>query len=256
MKTDFPYPYYIYGSSDSTDTDVVIVIPKNEMPAAQEQRKNFVLDLKNTYEFDWNATLAVIENGVMIDTIYTKSWIDSLNNALLKTYCHHSQVYPLLINHKIKRNKVLAIYKAVRTVLTMLTRTSYRSEIRPILKGIHDFNLKVEVLKKIDFENIETFNQKNTSDADVWKIIAFYVGQNNALIKEDEEIYTKADLIVKFPEMFPFVYRQNISIADKRVLQRFISEWIALIQNFGVFKSENGFLYCNDEYADMLNEKY
>ncbi|QYS87604.1 hypothetical protein JJC03_07270 [Flavobacterium oreochromis] len=56
--------------------------------------------------------------------------------------------------------------------------------------------------------------------------------------------------------MLPFVYRQNITIADKIILQRFISQWIALIQNFGVFKSENGFLYCNDEYADMLNEKY
>ena len=256
MKTDFPYPYYIYGSSDSTDTDVIIVVPKNEMPLTQEQRKNFVLDLKNKYELGWNATLAVIENGIMIDTIYTKSWIDSLNNALLKTYHLHPQVHPLLIKHTIKRNKVLAIYKAVRTVLTMLTRTEYRTAIRPILKGIHNFNLKLEAVLKVDFCTIESFNQKNTLDTDIWKIIAFYVGQNIALIRDNEEIYTKADLIAKFPDLTPFVYRQEITSSQIEMLQRYIGEWVTLIQNFGVFKSENGFLYCNEEYADMLNEKY
>ena len=35
----FPYPYYLYGSNDSLDTDVIISIPKEMMPKYQEERK-------------------------------------------------------------------------------------------------------------------------------------------------------------------------------------------------------------------------
>ncbi|MFC0780061.1 hypothetical protein [Flavobacterium sp. HJSW_4] len=256
MKTTFPYPYYVYGSDDSTDLDVIIVISKEEMPEKQEDRKNKVLALLREYDLNWNATFAVIENGRISDTIFTKSWIDSLNNALLETYSLHQQKHELLVTEKHLRNKTLAIYKAVRTVLTMLTRTEYRTQIRPILKGIHDFNLKLEALKNIDFVSISQFNQKNTDDIDIWKIIAFYVGQNIALIENDIEIYTKKKLVHHFKELEPFIYRKAILEEDKKVLQNYISHWLSLIHNFGPFQSENGFLTCKNECIDMLNEKF
>lgn len=256
MKTTFPYPYYVYGSDDSTDKDVIIIISNGEMPETQEERKNKVLFLLKEYDLKWNATFAVIENGKITDTIYTKSWIDSLNNALLETYFLHEQKHELLITEKHVRNKTLAIYKAVRTVLTMLTRTEYRSQIRPILKGIHDFNLKLEALSKIDFVSISKFNQKNTADADIWKIIAFYVGQNIALIESDLEIYTKNSLVKTFSDLEPFIYRKEISTNEKIVLQQYVKRWLNLIHNFGPFQSENGFLICKEERIDMLNEKF
>lgn len=43
---------------------------------------------------------------------------------------------------------------------------------------------------------------------------------------------------------------------DKLVLQKYINHWIQLIHDFGEFKSVDGFLTCNDEYIDMLNEKF
>ncbi|WP_343616690.1 hypothetical protein [Flavobacterium sp.] len=256
MKTNFSYPYYFYGSDDSTDEDVIIVISKEEMPEKQEDRKKTVLALLKEYDLNWNATLAVIENGKISDTIFTKSWIDSLNNALFETYFLHQQKHELLIKEKHIRNKTLAIYKAVRTVLTMLTRTEYRTQIRPILKGIHDFNLKLEALNKIDFTSISQFNQKNTNDIDIWKIIAFYVGQNIALIENDIEIYTKKKLISHFPDLEPFIYRKVLVESDKIILQNHINHWLLLIHNFGEFKSADGFLTCKNECIDMLNEKF
>lgn len=256
MKTNFPYPYYLYGSDDSTDKDVIIVISKEEMPEKQEDRKNKVLALLKEYDLNWNATFAVIENGKISDTIFTKSWIDSLNNALLETYSLHQQKHELLITEKHIRNKTLAIYKAVRTVLTMLTRTEYRTQIRPILKGIHDFNLKLEAFKNIDFVSISQFNQKNTDDIDIWKIIAFYVGQNIALIENDVEIYTKKKLVHHFKDLEPFIYRKAILEEDKKVLQNYINHWLSLVHNFGPFRSENGFLTCKNDCIDMLNEKF
>ncbi|OUL62344.1 hypothetical protein [Flavobacterium sp. AJR] len=256
MKNTFPYPYYIYGSDDSTDKDVIIVVTKEEMPKTQEERKNKVLFLSKEYNLNWNATLAVIEDGKISDTIFTKSWIDSLNNALLETYSFHQQDYPLLITRKHIRNKTLVIYKAVRTVLTMLTRTEYRTQIRPIIKGIHNFNLKLDALSKIDFVSLSEFNQKNTSDTDIWKIIAFYVGQNIALIENDIEIYTKKKLVDHYNDLKVFIYRKIITVDDKAVLQEYIKYWLKVLHNFGEFKSVNGFLTCNDECIDMVNEKF
>ncbi|VXB85246.1 conserved hypothetical protein [Flavobacterium sp. 9AF] len=255
MKT-FPYTYYFYGSADSTDKDVIIVVPKKDMPNTQEERKRLVLELQHQYNLSWNATLAVIENNVMTDTIYTKSWIDSLNNALLRTYDLHEQHFPLLICQVLKRNKTLAIYKAVRTILTFLTRTKYRTEIKSVLKGVHDFNLKIKVLKRIDFISLNSFNQKNATDLDIWKIITFYVVQNKALLIEDIEIYTKKEAVDYAPESYRLVYRKNLHEKDKIFLQNTILEWLSIIENFGIFNSMNGMLQCNNELIDMINEKY
>ncbi|WP_316633446.1 hypothetical protein [uncultured Flavobacterium sp.] len=256
MKNIFPYPYYIYGSDDSTDQDVVIIVSKEDMPETQEDRKNKVFFLLKQYNLEWNSTLAVIENGKISDTIFTKSWIDSLNNAVLETYSLHQQEYDLLITERQIRNKTLAIYKAVRTILTMLTRTEYRTQIRPIIKGIHDFNLKLEVLSKIDFASLSEFNQKNTTDTDIWKIIAFYVGQNITLIENDIEIYTKKKFVSHYNDLEAFINRKTITVDDKMILQKHINHWLKLLHDFGEFKSENGFLTCNDECIDMLNEKF
>lgn len=40
MKTNFPYPYYFYGSNDSADQDVIIVISKEEMPNLRYRCEN------------------------------------------------------------------------------------------------------------------------------------------------------------------------------------------------------------------------
>lgn len=175
---NFPYSYFQYGSESSTDTDVVIVLPKNEMPVEQEERKQKLKQLMLDFDLDWNATFVVVEDGVLIDTIYPKSWVDSLNNAVLKTYIHHKQLFIMPIKKELTRNKTLAIYKTIRTVLTFLTRTHLRTEIKPILKWVHSFDKKVKVMQSLDFSILDVFNQKNANDEDIWKIIAFYIAQN------------------------------------------------------------------------------
>lgn len=253
---NFPYPYLQYGSKSSTDIDVIIFIPKTDMPPTQEERKRLVKRLMLDNNLDWNSILAVEENGVLVDTIYTKSWIDSLNNAVLSTYKHHQQHFENPITQVLERNKTLAIYKAVRVVLTLLTRTELRTKIKPILKGIHPFYLKLEVLKTIDFSNFNTFNQVNTLDIDIWKIFAFYIGQNHALLKSGIEIYSKENLIKYDPKLSNFILRKPISNVDKIYLTQFKNEWLEVVNNQGEFISEGQFLTLNNERIDMKNEKY
>ncbi len=251
---DFPYLYYQYGSISSIDVDVIIQISKEEMPAKQEARKQKLKQLMLDFNLDWNAIFVVIENGVLVDTIYTKSWVDSLNNAFLNTYKNHKQWFKLPINKKLERNKTLAVYKAVRTVLTMLTRTDLRTKIKPILKGIHPFQYKLEVLKEIDFSNFNSFNQKNTKDEDIWKIITFYITQNLLLISKNIEVYSKEEVLNYFPKFSSFICREEISTKDKERLNLLKKEWLESILSYGEFVSINNTLSCNNERIDMVKE--
>ena len=253
---NFPYPYYFYGSHDSIDSDVLIEIPEEKMPVMQEDRKKFLKQLETEYNLHWNTNLIVVKNGYVTDTVYTKTWIDSINNSLFTTYILHEdkQKFPLPIIGELKRNKLLAIYKTVRTILAMLSRTNYRSTIKPILKGIHPFNLKINELSKIDFTTIDGFNQDNTEDVDIWKIIAFYLGQNISLLKDNNEIYTKITLVANYPEFHDFIYRKEITLEHKMLLNEKINLYVNMLHNYGNFICEDNIMYCEDEKIDMKNE--
>jgi hypothetical protein len=180
--------------------------------------------------------------------------VDSLNNAFYYTHKYHKQLFEIPVNKILKRNKTLAIYKAVRTVLTMLTRTHLRTKIKPILKGIHPFNEKMNILKAIDFTRLDTFNQKNTKDEDIWKIIAFYIVQNELLIAHNKEIYSKDEVIEAFPLISNCILRKEISIDDKKYLTELKNKWIDTILNYGVFISNQSILSCKNETIDMVKE--
>jgi hypothetical protein len=253
---NLPYEYYFYGSHDSTDEDVILAIPREMMPDVQEDRKILIKSITDEYNLPWNATLAVIEDGIITDTIYPKAWVDSLNNALYNTYDNHTvkQVYPNPITRTVDRHKLLSIYKCVRTVMAMLSRTHYRTTVKPVLKGCHPFEQKIEALSKIDYNTITEFNQPNMEESDVWKVIAFYIAQNMSLIIRGVEIYSKKDLISNFPLLENFIYRREITSSDKKILNNLLEDYIYMVETFGVYITEDTTLTCDDEKIDMKNE--
>ena len=257
MKT-INYPFYFYGSENSLDKDVIISIPRYKMPTTQEERKRFIKVLENEVHSEnnikINGNLVVIENGNIADTIYPKSWTDSLNNALLDTYKYHKQVYPNPIKSKLKRNKLLSIYKCIRTVMSLLARTNYREDLKPHIKGLHPFKNKINGLKKVNFLNLTNFNQRNMSDVDIWKTISFYLGQNILLVADNIEVYTKRDLLFFFPEMENFINRKTITNEDKIYLNNILNEWLILIKDFGKYKQCKYIMECNNEVIDTKNE--
>ena len=252
----FPFPFFQYGSADSLDMDVIISLPQSKMPLHQEDRKRYVKALTDEFALDWNATLAVFDQGIMTDTIYPKSWIDSLNNALYTTGHLHDQLFEIPVDRLVKRNFTLAIYKTARTVLSLLTRTKYRPVIKPIIKGIHPFHLKLNVLEQLNLAEFSGFNHKNAPDTDIWKIIAFYIGQNFLLITEKIEVYTKRNLVDNLPGLKPFVYRTTLKKKDKQYLNHLKNEWLNVVRGFGEYANQGQFLSCNGEVIDMKNEKF
>lgn len=240
--------YNIYGSKDSTDIDAVIFL--DTLPELVEERKNLTNDIKRSFGPEWNMILAKVSNGIIVDCTYPKSSPDSLNNALFTTYSLHDQKYPLQTLKKVDRNVILCIYRCINIILTHITRTHYRSMVRPTMNYSFGLDTKLENLLKIDFSTILDFNQRNTKNEDIWKIFAFYVVQANALLTENVELYTKQDIAQYESNSTPFLYRHES--LDKSWLTEYIHNFVKKIQLLD-YKCEGQYISYNDQIADMKN---
>jgi len=257
ILSDFPHKFYFYGSGDSLDTDVFIEV--DEIPDNIETAIQYMKKLKEDFNLDWNMNMIVIKDGVVIDNIPSKGSKYSLNNSLYNTHEKHIQQYFNPITKELKPNKLLNIYKCVRNILTQCTRVNseYRQFIKP-LKGIHPWQNKLISFDKLDFTEIETFNQPYQTDTDTWKSIVFYLGQSLSLL-DDIEIYTKSHLIEEHPYFENFILRKEITLLDKKILQAKITEYLKRINelNFINEKQSDGFyriLELNEFKIDMKKE--
>lgn len=191
---------YIHGSEDSTDIDVHYVFDK--MPTFQECKEFCDSDKSE------NRNIITIENGIV--TSCYKGTIDEINNALIETYPLHKQEYPLLVECKVERDKVLKYIRAVRIILSYLSHTIYRKQIKSALKGTWEERIKTleEIdLTKIDFDSLAKHNNK----LDVLKIIAFQIGQCWGLIG-DVEYYTKYSIAQDYPFLKRYLYRKETEV--------------------------------------------
>ena len=171
---------YIHGSEDSTDLDVIYVV--DELPPLQEC-KVFCSDKIE------NRNLITINDGI-VTSVY-KGITDEVNNSLFSTYNLHEQEYPLLVTRFVQRDIHIKAIRAVRSILSHLSRSMFRTEIKNALRG--SWSVRIETLQmiydhfdEIDFDSL----QNNMSGDDVKKLIAFQIGQVLALT-DFVELYTK-----------------------------------------------------------------
>ncbi len=175
---------YIYGSEDSTDVDIAYIV--DELPSLQECKKFCSAD-KNE-----NRNLITINNGIITNCY--KGTVDELNNAILDTYKLHEQNTELLINRKVGRDIPLKLIRAIRAMLSHLSRSQYRKEIKLALRS--NWYKRLDVLLSINLEYID-FDKlnNNMSREDILKLFAFQIGQCMGLIYARKELYTKNDVI-------------------------------------------------------------
>ncbi|MFT4974501.1 MAG: hypothetical protein ACI8S6_000384 [Myxococcota bacterium] len=182
------HPRLIFGSADSRDLDVIYVV--DAIPDTRRARQLCASKQENR-------NLIVIEGGVVRDCF--KGSPDETNNALLRTYALHLQQHPLPVTRPLPRIVPLKAVRAVRIVLSLLSRTPLRPRIKPALTA-HDQALRLTVLREIDFTALDF-------DADVAKSIAFQLGQLRALIG-GEECYTKAEVAAAWPSLAGLLGRE------------------------------------------------
>lgn len=191
---------YIYGSEDSTDIDIAYIV--DELPSLQECKK-FCSEDKNE-----NRNLITINNGVITNCY--KGTVDELNNAILDTYKLHEQNTELLINRKIERDIPLKLIRSIRAMLSHLSRSQYRKEIKLALRS--NWTTRLETLDNIKLNTIDFDNiNNNMSREDILKLFAFQIGQCRPLILSNTEYYTKREI------MDDLAYNNMLKLYLKRI---------------------------------------
>lgn len=245
--------YYHFGSADSLDTDVLVEVPAI---GSKQDAYDRIRALRGASPEGWNINLIVVSEGRVTATVSSNGTADGLNNALFYTYDNHlaRQKFPNPIDAPVPRNLALATYRALRCMLTYCTRTPYRSLIKACLKGMHPFEKKPQALSQIDFASLESFGNKYSQDTEIWKSLAFYLGQTLSLLRDGEEIYTKSGLLTHHPTLAPFVRREPLTRQDKEAFNQARDALVALVDALELSTPMRGVLVRGDEIVDMIQE--
>lgn len=227
---------YIHGSEDSLDIDTFYVV--SHQPSFSEA-KAFCDGIA-----DENANVITISDGIVTDCY--KGTPDEVNNSLIDTYNLHQQDYPLLVERRVERDVFLKYIRAVRGVLSYLSRTKYRSIIKPALRGT--WKERLEALSslnlcEVDFENLG----KNFNGADIKKVIAFQIGQSLGL-HEGNEYYTKKSIGERYEGLYPYLYRMNET--DNTVLQEYLGKFLDMLAMYPYTETSDTLTFSeNNKYS-------
>jgi hypothetical protein len=222
--------FHVFGSLSSIDRDILVFVdtlPELEAskalgsqltPSIQAHFKNFK---------PLNINFGILRDGVIVATL--KGIPDETNNAILATYSLHRQPYPLVITHLVERDLRAKYQRTARVMLSLYSRTSYRAGVKQALRG--DFEAKCVMLERLDFSVPVDFGKQAVPEVDIYKSIAFQLGQSLALA-EGIELYTKEDIISHFPPFAAALHRQPLTPACRQALetakQRFLSDCSSL----------------------------
>lgn len=228
---------YIHGSGDSTDTDVIYVVDK--LPSLQECK----VFCSNKEE---NRNICVVKHGIVTECY--KGTPDEVNNAVYLTYNLHKQEYPLVITRLVPRDLTAKCMRAVRIILSHLSRSQYRHEVKLAL--VSDWETRLNTLDYINLETID-FNtlNNNMSREDILKTIAFQIGQTTQLCAH-QELYTKAEVAENFGLLEEFLYRDPNS--NIHYLENCKKYFLLCIR--GLIKSDGNFITDGITEWDVTSE--
>jgi len=262
---------YRYGSNDSDDIDVFIGL--NRVPDLDDEDDRIMMEeihetidytLRYSGQFT-NSDKKVEYSFIHISPEGVVDWceyddLEECNNALYYTFNHHAYNNNVLygknpIKSKLEQNVSFKIVKVVRTLLTFLSRTSYREEVKYLLKQ-GTFKERLEFLLKVVSENgissIDTFNKK-LPDVEIVKDIAFMFIQLYGLV-HDVDVFCKRDAALRFPDMSRYIYKDHN--APLEPLEDFIIETFeSLSMNIEVYDKVDGVKYSRDKFGCLNKEE-
>lgn len=236
---------YVHGSADSTDVDVVYVV--DVLPDAAECKKF-------CSEKEENRNVMTVADGIV--TACYKGTPDELNNSLFRTYGLHEQTCPLIVTREVERIVPIKIVRAMRIILSHLSRSQFRPEIKEALRGSWRQRMRVllTIISRMEEINFSTLN-KNMTAEDIKKIIAFQTGQTLALIN-GRELFTKREIADEYPELELYLYRQKDS--DVWNLKMAVNDLYSHLWATEVSSNDDtviSFPYWGYQ-VDLLTEKY
>ena len=198
--------YQLFGSKDSIDYDIMVFV--DELGTTQENHETvaeFDRKLSLLYpDKPLNSNLAVVKYGIITEVF--KGTADEVNNMLYLTYDLHEQKHKLKISRLVHRDVDLKILRTARVLLSFLSRTDHRTEVKKALKS--DLHEKLKVLADINLEKITHLGSRNVEWKDYLKIMSFQLGQTIALM-DGEELYSKTEIYQTFPKLKTMLLREG-----------------------------------------------
>lgn len=238
-----PHLFYVFGSKSSKDWDILFIVDKLESTIDLNHKK--IEYLTNTVKYlvpinctEVNGNLAVISNGV-ISKVF-KGTHDEVNNSLYNTYSLHKQYFDLKIDRLLDRDILLKSSRFCRFLLSFYSRTEYRKDIKLALRG--NLGERLKYLKQLDLAT--PIVDKKETLTDIYKVIAFQIGQTLLLIN-NIEVYSKEEVLEHYPSLSNFILRNEIKSDDMNELNRMKNILVDKIELF--FKDEF-------EYKELKSE--
>ena len=229
--------FQVFGSEDSTDLDCMVFL--DDIPTKNNDRRsqtymksiqkshdlceeygNYIKEITGSDKVV-NTNICSLKNGI-VHTVF-KGTPDEVNNSCFVTYDLHKQYHPLQIKECIERDIELKILRTTRVLLSFLSRSKYRPEVKAALKG--DVYDKIKVLNNIDLVGIEL--HKNVTDGDYAKTMVFQLGQTIGLM-EGIELYTKNSIIEFYPLSEDCIKRERHDC----IIKLFLDKFLVLLNDF------------------------
>jgi hypothetical protein len=221
--------FQIFGSRSSLDSDVMVFVEdihENEFYATSMCKAyNELLPIKYPETFgdrEMNCNLAILKN-YKIEKVY-KGTEDECNNSLYYTYNNFEQPHVPQVLQLIDRDVELKVLRTLRVLLSFLSRSKYRPDVKKALKG--DVYLKIQTLKNIDLSKLfhDDLGKRNVSWEDYLKTMSFQLGQTLPLMDDDvpkefKEHYTKESIVIQYPQLEMLINREEN--ADNDVLEQY-----------------------------------
>lgn len=197
--------YNIFGSDDSRDIDIMVFV--DELSSI-ENNKNMC----KTYEMDMvhlnlnkpiDINLAIVNNGIVSQC--HKGTIDEVNNMLYYTYDRHIQAHSAQVTRPVERNIHLKVARALRGILSHLSKTAFRLEVKAALKS-HDAGKMMACLEAIAEGDFNWDITKNNSTNELFaKTLGFQAGQVVGLFN-GMELFSKSSISAHYPKLRELLY--------------------------------------------------
>jgi len=223
--------YNIFGSADSSDYDIMVVIP-NPLKISECHKLAHALDAQLATELSdkkVNTNLCCVDNGSITWTF--KGPKDESQNSLLTTYSRHTQKYPCIVDKMVERNYPKKVSVALRGCLSTLTRTEGNREITKKALRTDTIISRLDCFDTIDIRNLVLMDNCKTNHTEIYKTMAFQFGQLQALL-EGVELFDKQDVADRYPDLSVFLLRMPYTEEDLESLNTFKNNWCSCIRSW------------------------
>lgn len=269
---DYQVQAYVYGSNNSKDLDIFLDMSGvcDGHPPETQAEIDVLMALKEKSLLDFKATMSKSSINRKLDLcmIYIgddgviqwceKGNVEQTNNCLYYTFHMHRQNNILHgdnpITMPLQQSVSLKAITNVRALLTYISRTSLRENVKDLLKNGNfiqrtDFILEHVANGKF-LSNLNDFN-KNLSKTEIAKDLAFHFAQLYALM-HGKEIFTKDEACFIYPDISMYIERkENIGLKN---LDNFISEVLQELLVKVVFDSSNDSLKFETDTSFYFNK--